>query len=121
MWRTTSDRYGYDNENRKREAVVRRRILPSWRFHATEFAVIGQAGHRLTCQPFHRLGGGQQFARAVGPPFELDLALGEAARTDHQLPWDADQIGCGEFRSGPVVEVVVEHVEPTGSELAIEL
>src|SRR5207244_5209601 len=58
---------------------------------------------------------------AVGATLELDLALGEAPRTDQHLPGDADQVHGCELGTGPLVEVMVEHVEAARGQLAVEL
>jgi hypothetical protein len=50
-------------------------------------------------------------ALAGGPVLDLDLALGDAARADDDLPGQADQVGGGELRPLPLVGVVVEHVD----------
>jgi hypothetical protein len=58
-------------------------------------------------QPFDRLGCAHQFAAAVGPLLDLDLALGKAFRPDQNLPGNADQVGGGEFGARALVEIVV--------------
>ena len=66
----------------------------------------------LASEPRERLLHGNQFPRSVGTALEFDLALGKAARADENLPRYADQVGAGEFRAGPLVEIVVERVDP---------
>src|SRR6516164_1332904 len=52
--------------------------------------------------------------------FYLHFAFGEAARPDKDLPGNADQIGGGEFRPGPLIEIVVERIDAFGAELSIQ-
>src|ERR1043166_6166091 len=58
---------------------------------------------------------------AVGARLDLDLPFGKPARPDHHLPRYADEVGDREFGSGPLVEVVVEHLDPTRGERLVEL
>src|SRR3954452_17948460 len=53
-------------------------------------------------------------AGAVTSPLELDLAVGEPFRPDHDLPGNADQVGRGECGSAALFGVVVEHVHALG-------
>ena len=71
-------------------------------------------------QPVDRIDKAEQLAAAVGPPLDLDLALGEPFRPDQDLPGNADQVGGGEFCSWTLVEIIIEHLDPFGGELAIE-
>jgi hypothetical protein len=48
----------------------------------------------------------------VARSLDLDLAGGDAARSDDDLPRNADQVGRGELAAGALVGVIVEHVEP---------
>src|SRR5690606_1094864 len=52
---------------------------------------------------------------------DLDLACGNAARADDDLPWQADEIGRGELSAGPLVGVVIEHLTAGGSERGIKV
>src|SRR5439155_10845488 len=60
-------------------------------------------------------------ARAIGAPLELDRARGKPFGADQDLPGDTDQVGRGEFGTGPLIEVVVEHVEAPRRERAVEM
>src|SRR5205823_6418804 len=59
-------------------------------------------------------------AGPVGPALELDFAFREPLRADEDLPGNPDQVGGGEFRARPLVEIVVEHVDPPPGERAIQ-
>ena len=54
---------------------------------------------------------GDALALAAGPALQLDLALGEAAGADDDLPGQADEVGRGELGARALVAVVVEHAE----------
>ena len=54
---------------------------------------------------------GQRFAFAGVAVLDLDLTIGNRTRPDDHLPWQADQVHRGEFRTGTLVRVVVQHVQ----------
>src|SRR3546814_9618343 len=65
--------------------------------------------------------GGKLLAVALpAAALQLHGAALEAARTDHELPGQADQIHVGELGAGRLVAVVVEHLDAGGLELAVE-
>src|SRR5262249_58358069 len=63
------------------------------------------------CQPLGCIGLAHELAAAVHPLLDLDLVLSEALRPDEDLPGDANEVGGGEFRARPLVEVVIEHAD----------
>src|SRR5262249_1097061 len=72
------------------------------------------------CQPLGRIGLAHELAAAVRPLLDLDLVLGEALRPDQDLPGSANEVGGGEFRARPLVEVVIEHVDALGGEFPVK-
>src|SRR5215831_15759072 len=75
----------------------------------------------LSGEPVERSRGAHQLAAAVGARLDLDLPLGKAARSDHDLPRYSDEVGDREFRPGPLVEIVVEHLDPTRGQSLVKL
>ena len=69
-------------------------------------------------QPRRHVGERQHLPLARRAALQLDLALGEAARADDDLPGQADQVGGGELGARALVAVVVEHVAAGGVERA---
>src|SRR5438105_13214952 len=67
-------------------------------------------GYSSAGKPRHGVGGTHIFARAIAPPLDLDPAFGKSLGSDHDLPWNADQIGSGKLCSGVLISVVVEDV-----------
>jgi len=70
----------------------------------------GHAGHGVV--------GRHEFPLAVGSALDLDLAFSQPPRADQDLPRDADQVGGREFRAGPLVQVMIEGVEPLAARAA---
>src|SRR5665213_4481155 len=79
-----------------------------------------RAAHRFmrqtSCQAGNGIGGRHEFPSAVSAPLHLDLALREPPRPHQDLPGDADEVGGGEFRARPLVEVVIERIDALGGE-----
>src|SRR5207248_5860661 len=63
----------------------------------------------------------QILAGAVTPVLVLDIACSKAARSQDQLVGQADQVHCRKFRARRLVAVVVQHVDASIAELAIEV
>src|SRR5215204_7627577 len=66
------------------------------------------------------IAGAKQLPTAVGAFLDLELALGKSLRPDQNLPGNADEIRRGEFRSRPLVEIMVENIDPLALQVAIE-
>src|SRR5262245_62288620 len=102
--------------------LVHRSFPPASRFH-TILAVSSLLRRRKAasaCQPLGYIGFGHELAAAVRPLLDLDLVLGEALRSNQDLPGDANEVGGGEFRARPLVEVIIEHVDAFGGEFAVK-
>src|SRR5437660_202222 len=63
----------------------------------------------------------QVLARTIAAPLDLDLAFGKAFGPDHDLPGNADQVGGGELGTGALVGVVVQDLDTSRPQFAIEL
>src|SRR5918993_2823357 len=59
-------------------------------------------------QPRHHVPDRQEFARAAGPPLQLDLAVGQALRAYDHMPGYADEVGGGELGPWSLVAVVIQ-------------
>src|SRR5271165_4281596 len=66
---------------------------------------------RRPANPGDRRCKAHELALAATPRLQLDLALAKALWADDDLMRRADQIHRGEFRAGPVVAVVQQHVD----------
>src|SRR4051794_20414830 len=71
-------------------------------------------------KPGDRIRRAHSLARSVAAPLDFDFALGESLGAHHDLPWNADQVGGGEFCAGTLVGVVIEDVDPFGGQIAIQ-
>ena len=76
--------------------------------------VLAAAAPVADRQPRRHVRERQHLPLAGRPALQLDLALGEAARADQDLPGQAEKVGGGELGAGPLVAVVVEHVAAGG-------
>src|SRR5580704_12731599 len=72
-------------------------------------------------KPFQRVGRTHELAAAVGAQLDFDLALGEPLRPNQDLKRNADQVGGGELCARPLVEIVVEHLDPALAQRRVEL
>src|SRR6516162_7002627 len=72
-------------------------------------------------QPGNRVLNRHQLSPSVGAALELDLAFCKSSGTDHDLPWNPDEIGSREFRSRSMIEIVIEHVDVLRGQRLIEL
>src|SRR5438477_5465065 len=63
----------------------------------------------------------QVLARTIAAPLDLDLAFGKPFGPDHDLPGNTNQIGGGELGTGALIGVVVQDLDTSRPQLAIEL
>src|SRR5208337_1692807 len=71
----------------------------------------GEGRSRLPAQLVDRRLQADEFALAAAAILELDLAFGEAPRTDQDLMRHAEEVERGEFRARPLIAIVVEHID----------
>src|SRR3954452_3656572 len=69
----------------------------------------------------HRRLYGQLLPLAGGAALQLDHAVLQAARPDHQVPRQADQVHAGKLDAGTLVRVVVQHLDAARRQVGIEL
>src|SRR2546423_12530402 len=62
----------------------------------------------------------QVLARTIAAPLDLDPAFGKPFGPDHDLPGNADQVGGGELGTGALVGVVVQDLDTSRAQFAIE-
>src|SRR5204863_6132018 len=74
----------------------------------------------LRTQARHDIRGAEIFTSSIAAPLQLELAFGETLGANQNLPGNADQIRCGELGSGALVGIVIKHLDPFGSQLAIK-
>src|SRR5690606_23640312 len=70
---------------------------------------------------FDDVGNRYRMAFARSAVLDLDVAGGDAARPDDDLPGNAYEVGGGEFCTGAAVCIVIEHFAAGGCELGIDL
>jgi len=66
-------------------------------------------------------GGTDILSAPVGPFFDLHLALREPARPHQNLIRNSDKVCRREFCAWPLIEIVIEHLDPFRRKIAVEL
>jgi len=95
------------------------RDLPSPGVSGAACASASAIGKGPFCEAVHGVFRRKLVRLAGATDLELDLALFQAARPDHQLVGQTDQVRRGEFGAGAIVRVVIERIEPGSGQLRI--
>ena len=106
---------------------VRSSIALDYRFHpiladSSQHSAATRRNLRSNAHRLHRVSrsivaAGLRFSRLPSARrLTSNVPGGKPLGADQHLPGHADQVGGGEFRARPLVEVVVEHVDPLGGQ-----
>src|ERR1700674_5735102 len=97
-------------------------LIRIWRIQSQYATKDGHDKHsNSTRQQINGRSHGYILPAAVRAALDFDCTGRKPLGADEHLPGHADQVSGCELRARPLVEVVVEHLDPLGGEFAIDI